>query len=172
MVLEMARGWLLSGFPWLLVGASQTDTPLAGLAPLLGVYGVGWGVALLAGLIQVAVTGAGQTRRSAIIGMMLLMALSSTLSQRQWSRPAGSPFKVTLLQGNIPQDAKWQQQNRLPTLQMYIDLTRQHWDSKLITGIQNSSSGPRRRCRCSIIRFATVSSRHWQPRRASTAAMC
>jgi apolipoprotein N-acyltransferase len=132
MVLEMARGWLLSGFPWLLVGASQTDTPLAGLAPLLGVYGVGWGVALLAGLIQVAVTGAGQTRRSAIIGMMLLMALSSTLSQRQWSRPAGSPFKVTLLQGNIPQDAKWQQQNRLPTLQMYMDLTRQHWDSKLI----------------------------------------
>ena len=57
MLAEWLRGWLLTGFPWLAAGYSQIDTPLAGFAPLLGVYGVSFALVLLAGLIVLLATG-------------------------------------------------------------------------------------------------------------------
>ena len=49
---EWSRGWAFTGFPWLAAGYSQaTPSPLAGYAPLLGVFGVSWSSALLGGLI-------------------------------------------------------------------------------------------------------------------------
>ena len=40
LLIEWLRGWFLSGFSWLSLGYSQTDTWLARFAPLLGVYGI------------------------------------------------------------------------------------------------------------------------------------
>ncbi len=39
LLIEWWRGWFLSGFSWLSLGYSQTDTWLASLAPVGGVYG-------------------------------------------------------------------------------------------------------------------------------------
>ena len=41
-LVEWLRGHLLTGFPWLAIGYLLVDTPMAGFAPLLGVYGVGY----------------------------------------------------------------------------------------------------------------------------------
>lgn len=41
-LLEHLRGWILSGFPWLYLGYSFIDTPLAGYAPILGILGIDW----------------------------------------------------------------------------------------------------------------------------------
>jgi apolipoprotein N-acyltransferase len=46
---EWCRGWVFTGFPWLFLGYSQLETSLAGWAPIMGVFGVSWLVALLAG---------------------------------------------------------------------------------------------------------------------------
>ncbi len=56
---ELFKGWFLSGFPWLEVGVSQIEGPLAGFVPLIGVTGVSLLAAVTAGLIIVA----GQQRR-------------------------------------------------------------------------------------------------------------
>ena len=39
---ELARGKIMGGFPWILVGYSQTSGPLGALAPLVGVYAIGF----------------------------------------------------------------------------------------------------------------------------------
>ena len=42
---------MFTGFPWLASGYAQVDGPFAGFAPVVGVYGVGWMLALVAALI-------------------------------------------------------------------------------------------------------------------------
>jgi apolipoprotein N-acyltransferase len=48
---EWVRSWILTGFPWLLLGHSQVDSYLGGFAPLIGVFGVTSLVVLLSGLV-------------------------------------------------------------------------------------------------------------------------
>ena len=56
-VAEWVRGWLFTGFPWLGMGYSQVPaSPLAGYAPLVGVYGVSFLLALIAALLAWSVT--------------------------------------------------------------------------------------------------------------------
>lgn len=131
-LMEWFREWFLTGFPWLQVGYTQMDTPLAGLAPVFGLYGVSWAVAGLAGLLLTAPRLNGRRRRLALIAVFAVIAVAAGLGPIPWIRPAGEPFPVTLLQGNIAQDLKWQPETRRATLQTYLDLTRAHWDSKLI----------------------------------------
>ncbi|SMG57146.1 apolipoprotein N-acyltransferase [Paraburkholderia susongensis] len=50
-VSEWLRGTVFTGFPWLATGYAQVDGPFAGFAPVVGVYGVGWMLALTAALI-------------------------------------------------------------------------------------------------------------------------
>lgn len=45
---EWWRSWFLTGFPWLYLGYGHLDTWLAGWAPIIGVWGVSWIVALTA----------------------------------------------------------------------------------------------------------------------------
>ena len=52
---ELARGLLFTGFPWLASGYAHVDSPLALLAPWLGVYGIGFVAALVAALAASAV---------------------------------------------------------------------------------------------------------------------
>src|SRR5512139_2630780 len=48
---EWLRGTLFTGFPWLASGYAHTDSPLAGFAPVSGVYGVTLAAALIAGAL-------------------------------------------------------------------------------------------------------------------------
>ena len=43
---EWTRGWLFTGFPWLATGYAHNASPLAGFAPIVGAYGLGWLAAL------------------------------------------------------------------------------------------------------------------------------
>ncbi|MFL9928445.1 apolipoprotein N-acyltransferase [Paraburkholderia sp. RL18-103-BIB-C] len=61
---EWLRGTVFTGFPWLASGYAQLDGPFAGFAPVVGVYGVGWMLALVAALIVQALLAWGPLRAS------------------------------------------------------------------------------------------------------------
>ncbi|NIV33162.1 MAG: apolipoprotein N-acyltransferase, partial [Anaerolineae bacterium] len=71
-LLEWVRGWFLTGFPWLLLGYSQIDTPLAGWGKLLGVYGIS-----LAVMLSMAVLASWRDTalRGRVFGLGLLVGL-------------------------------------------------------------------------------------------------
>ncbi|HET7776755.1 MAG TPA: apolipoprotein N-acyltransferase [Azospira sp.] len=119
---EWGRGWVLTGFPWLALGYSQSPpSPLAGWAPLLGVYGVSLCTTLLAAFGALAVV----TRKLLPAAIALaLLGLGAGLAQVAWTMPVGAPLKVALLQGNIPQALKWQPERFLDSLSTYVALAR------------------------------------------------
>ncbi|KAF0166391.1 MAG: apolipoprotein N-acyltransferase [Rhodocyclaceae bacterium] len=123
---EWLRGTLFTGFPWLAVGYSQSPpSPLAGWASVLGVYGVGFIVALIGGLVgQMSVTG---WRKPGIwVSILLLLGFGGLLRGMDWTQPAGSPVTVSLLQGNVPQSLKWDPK-RLPlSIDTYLRLAKAH----------------------------------------------
>jgi len=135
-LLEWVRSWLFSGFPWLLIGSSQIDSPLRGYAPLVSVYGVSLAAVISSGLIVNAILQAKQERRRiCYVNLLLLVALwiiGEGFSFIQWTQPKQSPIKVSLVQGNIPEHLNWSVEEIEPTLEHYQQLSAAHWDSQLV----------------------------------------
>ncbi len=130
-LMEWLRGWLFTGFPWLQLGYSQSDTPLAALTTLGGIHFVTFSVAVLAGVVVILIQGSGW-RLVAIAVAAALWAGSWLLDGREWTRPAGDAVTVALLQGAIPQDEKWLAENRAATLDKYRVLNREALGARII----------------------------------------
>ena len=143
---EWTRGWIFTGFPWLAMGYSQVPwSPLAGYAPVFGVFGVTLATALTAGMIAIvwqritdrAADGrrkaAGKNAPSGLFSSfilqpsLILVAVWATgwgLKQVDWTEPTGEAVTVSLIQGNIPQELKWREDRLRQTLETYLELVR------------------------------------------------
>lgn len=133
---EWTRSWLFTGFPWLAMGYSQIpSSPIAGYAPILGIYGVTLATAVTAGLLALLwkrsriadKKRAGQKALSFILqpSALILLALWTggfALKQVSWTEPIGAPVSVSLIQGNVEQDLKWREERIQPTLEAYRNL--------------------------------------------------
>jgi apolipoprotein N-acyltransferase len=128
---EWARGWVLTGFPWLALGYAQIDSPLAGLAPLMGVHGASLGAALSAGALAY-VTTAGRARVPVLGGAALLWVLAFAAGHASWTTPAGAPFTASVVQGNVQQQLKWRPETLAPTLRTYLELSARAVGSRLV----------------------------------------
>jgi apolipoprotein N-acyltransferase len=122
-VAEWLRGWVLTGFPWMSVGYSQAESPLGAAAPLVGVYGVTWLTALLAGALLTCLAGNGRQRMLGLGVFVAVSAIAVGLQDRVWTQDTGRDFKVRLVQGAIPQEQKWSPEQLEPTLSLYRELS-------------------------------------------------
>lgn len=127
MLFEWLRGWVLTGFPWLDLGYSQIISPLAGYAPILGVYGVSMLVALTAAGIWQWLQIRNRLTRGMLVGLLLIWGTGWGLTFIKWSQPTGKPIKVALVQGNLPQLTKWDPSKILYRLDTYADLSKPYW---------------------------------------------
>jgi apolipoprotein N-acyltransferase len=118
---EWLRSWIFTGFPWLSLGYSQLDSPLAGYAPIVGVFGVSFLTALAAGCLALLL----RRIRPAWPVLGLIMALAAGglgLAHVSWTTPSGEPLSVGLLQGNIPLSLKFVPGRYQSTLATYARL--------------------------------------------------
>ena len=116
---EWLRGWIFTGLPWTSSGYAHTASPLAGYAPLIGVYGLAWIAALLAGCLALL-----PARKSPLILAAALLATGLSLNTIGWTSPHGQPISVRLLQGNVPQEMKFAAEQLNASLTLYHDMIR------------------------------------------------
>jgi apolipoprotein N-acyltransferase len=131
-LIEWLRGWLLSGFPWLALGYTQTDTWLAAFAPLLGVYGITALILTGSGALVALIRTRGAVWRTALIVLVAPWGLALLLPQVAWTHPSTTPISVAVLQGAVPEDLKWQTQAAEPTRALYTQLNEQALGARLI----------------------------------------
>lgn len=123
-IVEWWRGWFLSGFPWLSLGYSQTDTWLAGLAPVGGVHLVSLALLIAASALVHLWRARGPARWLAPVALILPWTLGMSLRDVEWTHASGPPRTVAILQGAIPQDLKWLLSKQQDILDIYQELHR------------------------------------------------
>ncbi|ASM50554.1 apolipoprotein N-acyltransferase [Pseudoalteromonas espejiana DSM 9414] len=126
---EYLRGVVLTGFPWLSFGYTQTDGPLRILAPYIGEFGltlscVAVGFALYR-LTQKDIKTPLIT--TAALALLIVGALNTGTN-----RYSGKEMSTLLVQGNIKQHLRFEPSEFWTTMSKYQDLTRPHWDADLV----------------------------------------
>ena len=127
---ELARGQWWTGFPWGAGGYAHVEGPLAALARTVGVYGIGCAAAVLAMLLVQGRRSDLRNPRAWALALALLALGGAAAVQRHCAvdlchtpaAPAAPALPLVLLQGNIPQDEKFQPGSGVPmALQWYGD---------------------------------------------------
>ena len=127
---EYLRANVLTGFPWLSLGYSQIDGPLAALAPVIGEIGISLTVLLLCvGLSKILINTQQIFALSSFIVLTLVIVIANNTS---WVTLNNDDVNVALIQGNIEQDMRWQPEQEWPTMLKYLQLSRENFDSDLI----------------------------------------
>jgi apolipoprotein N-acyltransferase len=127
---DLARGWVMTGFPWLLLGYSQLGSPLSGFAPIGGVNLITLAILLCAGSVALAVV----KRKLHWLSISVAIFLSGfALKSIHWvTADENNTTSFALIQGNIAQEKKWLASERWPTLMKFLDLSRANWDADII----------------------------------------
>ena len=127
---EWVRSWLLTGFPWLTLGYTQTSGLLSGYGSLTGVFGISFIVAFLAGGCVLLIV----KKWSTLLAVFLLLVFAAgwQLRQYQWTDISNSEIDVALVQGAIPQEVKWLPEYQTTSLERYLEITQPFWGHDLI----------------------------------------
>jgi apolipoprotein N-acyltransferase len=117
---ELLRGEILTGFPWNLIGTVWAfDALPIQLAAVIGVHGLS--------LITLLVAATPILDRRAFFGGVAALAFCGAFGfARLWApEPEPQPVGLLIVQGNIAQEVKWQEQSRVPILRRYVEATRE-----------------------------------------------
>jgi len=126
---EWTRGWIFTGFPWLVSGYAHNVSPLAGYAPVLGVYGITWLVSVIAGCVVLLT----ERRRIYIVPLLAIFIIGGVLQLVHWTAPQGTPLTVRLLQGNVDQQIKFEREHLIDSLQFYYDAIKKQGADLIVT---------------------------------------
>lgn len=130
LIAEYARGTFLTGFPWLSLGYSQIDGPLAVFAPVLGEIGITCIMLCISICLLNIALKVHLKRHISLLSLIVICGLA--LNQISWLSLEQRKVKIALIQGNIAQSLKWTPEQEWPTMLKYFDLTRVNQDAELI----------------------------------------
>ena len=120
---------IFGGFPWVLLGYSQVPVlPVAQIASVTGVFGVSCLVATVSTALAWLAGASGRTRWMPLCATALVVAGIVLWGQARLSSnqlvSSGRPLRVGIVQGNVPQDDKWQSALGAQIFERYVRLTK------------------------------------------------
>ncbi len=128
---EHLKSWLLTGFPWELLGYSQYRTlPVIQFADITGVYGISFLIVLVNCTVMAVLGRLMRKRRFPLLQTASTVALLAAVliygfnRLDRFEKPEGPVLKLTIVQPNIPQDLKWDPSFLAPTMEIFTRLTR------------------------------------------------
>lgn len=129
---EFARASLFSGFPWLLLGVGQFDTPLKFLLPITGVFGSSFLSCFAATLLSNGIKAQGRQRSFyllSVVGLILFPLLFKSLS---FIKEEGKAISVGIIQANLSMRDKWDEKFFRELMQLYQKNIEQSLGTELI----------------------------------------
>ena len=136
---EYLRATMMSGFPWLLLGFGQIDTPLKYLLPIVGVYGVSF-LACLAATFLVATIQTLQWRRYIwLAAFIAVLLVPSILKNKSWTIISNTPLSVGVIQANLSMRDKWDESLFWQLLQQYNQSIKQLMGKKKLIVMPESA---------------------------------
>lgn len=116
---EYLRANLMGGFPWLLLGFGQIDTPLKYLLPMIGVYGVSFVTCLAASFLVCCTLSTQKHRYTWLIAFISILITPAVLKHHQWSTVSSTPLSVGVIQANLSMRDKWDESLYWQLLEKY-----------------------------------------------------
>ncbi len=132
-ILEFIRSHLFTGFPWALLGYSQyLNLPFIQIADITGAWGVSFLVMLvnvgLYSVIGYRLSVIGAKRRSPVL-ILLCILITLTYGYYKIHRTPNTehrtPLRVSVIQGNISQELKWNKSSRDFIIDKYFSLSKE-----------------------------------------------
>ncbi len=131
-VADLLRGWVFTGFPWLYLGYSQMDFLLKYFAPFGSVFLITF-ITVFGGAVLISPYFLKRYQWiSAMLILLVLFVGGYALSLQKISLQNGVPLNISIVQGNIPQQEKWDAQKIIQTIDKYQHLSETLWSSELI----------------------------------------
>jgi len=121
-IFEWMKSWVLTGFPWLDIAYTQTNSWLFSLAPIGGVYLISLAVVVVAAALAMMASQRIWRLPLTIIASVLIVSLLA--GQLNWSTPSGPAIQVGVVQGNVPINEKWQAGYRDGVIEKFAQLSR------------------------------------------------
>ena len=116
-LLEIFRGYFLTGFPWFSLGYMESGSLISSWAPIGGVFLVSMVMAMASSAILLTFL------NKRVLGSLIIVILiisSYLLGTVNWTHKSNeSSYQVALVQGNIEQDKKWLGSEFENTLTLY-----------------------------------------------------
>ena len=129
---EWLRGWIFTGFPWLLIGHVHHSGPLHSVLPVYGSYGASWVCMLLGGFLISLLLANSKQRVIAFISIVVIAISLLALKQISWVNADEESLDVVLVQGNISQEMKWDQSKHGYIMEKYLQMSQSHQDADII----------------------------------------
>jgi apolipoprotein N-acyltransferase len=128
---EVLQSVVFSGFPWLLTGYSQIDSPLSGLATWFGVYGVSWFVVAISAAVTLIFYLKNKQPVIVIFGLFCSLILLAHFTQENISNES-QKLDIALVQPNIAQENKWDRRYFGEIIEILSKETVPLWGADLI----------------------------------------
>lgn len=124
-ITEYLRSWILTGFPWLQFGYSQINGPLKSIAPIFGVEMITFLLITISSCLVFALV---KRQVIPLIISIILLFFPLIIKNYQWYTPViEKKSQIVLVQGNIPQNLKWQTGFIEPIINIYLNMSKPYF---------------------------------------------